>query len=562
MTANREMDVPVLIAGGGPVGMTLALELARHGVQTILVERNPRTTRHPKMDITNGRSMELFRRLGVVDDLRAVGVPADNPFDVSWVTRLVGHELHRFHYESSREFGERIRRVNDGSQPVEPPLRVSQVVIEPVLKAAIDANPLIDVRFGTAFSRIVERDEAGVTSELVTLAGERLTVRSAYLAGCDGGGSTVRSEVGIGVDGEFEFARAFMVHFRSEARELLQRWGKAWHYQNDFGSLIAQNDQDIWTLQAWILPGMDEAAMRPESVLENWVGQAFDYEILQANPWGAHFVVAERYVDGRVVLAGDAAHQYVPTGGYGMNSGIADAAGLGWVLAARVQGWGGEHLLAAYDVERRPVAWNCLAASKRHMGVRLAIGEVYDLVGDLDGDDSEAGQRRREAGRRIADLGNAENESWGVELGYRYDGSPVVFTDPEAAPVDPLTYRGSTVPGGRLPNVFLADGSALHDHLGLQFTLLCRGDISPQPFVDAAGAAGIPLKVLEPRDPACDAVIDHAFVLVRPDQHISWRGDAVPADPGHILRVTAGFATADTARAADPDASLIRQSVA
>ncbi len=536
-------DVPVLISGGGPVGMTLALELARYGIRTLLVEKNPETTRHPKMDITNGRSMELFRRLGIVNNLRAAGVSAENPFDVSWITSLVGHELHRFRYETPNEFGQRIRKDNNGQQPVEPPLRVSQVVIEPVLKAAIDANPLIDVRFGTRFSRIVSQDENGVTSEVVSPSGETLVIRSAYLAGCDGGGSKVRAELGINLDGQFEFARAFMVHFRSEDRALLQRWGKTWHYQNAFGSLIAQNDVDIWTLQAWILPGMDESQMTPEGVLESWVGRKFDYEILQANPWGAHFVVAQQYVSGRVAIAGDAAHQYVPTGGYGMNSGIADAAGLGWVLAAMINGWGGPHLLEAYDQERRPVAWNCLNASKRHMGVRIAIGDVYMDSGDLEDDSPDVEQRRIAAAQRIEKLGNAENESWGVELGYRYDHSPVIFSDDNATPVDPLIYEGATWPGARLPSVFLDDGSALHDHLGLYFTLIVMGEHDVSAFEKAAAEARIPLKILRPQGEAVKRVMDYPLILVRPDQHIAWRGDLTPLDCGQVLKTVAGFCT-------------------
>src|ERR671934_2735481 len=124
-------SVPVLIAGGGPVGMTLACELARRGVACLLVERNPTTTRHPKMDITNARSMELFRRLGLVDALRAVAVPEANNFDVSWITGLSGHELHRFRYPSVVEWRRRMRERNDGSMPGQPPMRVSQGEIEP-----------------------------------------------------------------------------------------------------------------------------------------------------------------------------------------------------------------------------------------------------------------------------------------------------------------------------------------------------------------------------------------------------------------------------------------------
>src|SRR5436190_2792488 len=159
--------VPVLIAGGGPVGMTLARTLAQLGVRCMLVERNPGTTRHPKMDITNGRSMELFRRLGLADKLRAVAVPEENNFDVSWITSLTDRELHRFRYPSVVEKRAEIRARNDGTQPREPAMRVSQVMIEPVLRDAILDHPLVDARWGVAFEDF-EQDETGVTVTLRT----------------------------------------------------------------------------------------------------------------------------------------------------------------------------------------------------------------------------------------------------------------------------------------------------------------------------------------------------------------------------------------------------------
>jgi 2-polyprenyl-6-methoxyphenol hydroxylase-like FAD-dependent oxidoreductase len=530
------MEAPVLIAGGGPVGMTLALNLARYGVRSILVERNPTTTRHPKMDLTNGRSMELFRRLGVAEQLRDAGVPRENAFDISWVSSLVGHELHRFHYPSANEKRAIIHAENDGRHGSEPPLRVSQVQIEPVLKRAIDENPLIDVHFGTAFERIVEQDDAGITCEISDgNGGNYRTVRAAFLAGCDGGGSRVRRRVGIELDGEMAVAGAHMVHFRTDARDLLQRWGPVYHLQTGGGTIIAQNDHDIYTLQAWLIPGLGIENMRPEDVLENWVGTKFDYEILQANPWTANFVVAQRYRAGRVLLAGDAAHQFIPTGGYGMNSGIADAAGLSWVLAACVQGWGGDRLLDAYEAERRPTAWWHLEAARRHMGVRLAIGEVYAEAGDLSGAGPEADAKRTEVGRRIAELGNAENESWGVEYGYRYDQSPVVCAEPNPPVVDPLTYHPTTWPGARLPQVYLDDGQSVHDKLGLWLTLLAVDRVDGSRIDATARALGIPLTILELRRPDLRNLYERDLVLVRPDQHVAWRGDALPDDLEALL---------------------------
>src|SRR5215475_11090312 len=178
------MQTQVLIAGGGPVGMTLAHDLARRGVTCLLVERNPTTTRHPKMDITNARSMELFRRLGLVDQLRAVAVPESSNFDVSWITSLSGHELHRFRYPSVTEWRHLIRATNDGSMPGEPPMRVSQVEIEPVLQRSVVGEPHVEARWGVAFDDLAQ-DETGVTATLRTAAGGTERVRCSYLVGCD-----------------------------------------------------------------------------------------------------------------------------------------------------------------------------------------------------------------------------------------------------------------------------------------------------------------------------------------------------------------------------------------
>jgi 2-polyprenyl-6-methoxyphenol hydroxylase-like FAD-dependent oxidoreductase len=537
---STQIDIPVLIAGGGPVGMTLALNLARYGVRSVLVERNRTTTKHPKMDLTNGRSMELFRRLGLTEKLRDVGVPRENPFDISWVTNMAGHELYRFKYPSSDEAARIIRDRNDGSQASEAGLRVSQIVIEPVLKQAIDENPLIDVRFGTSYERFTQHD-GGVTAEIhCSDTGKSESVRCQFLVGCDGGGSRVRRQIGIELDGDMAVAGAHMVHFRSSASEVLQRWGTTWHYQSGSGTVIAQDDKEIYTLQAWLIPGLGIDAMPPSEVLEGWAGIKFPYEILQANSWTANFVVAQQYRVGRVLLAGDSAHQFVPTGGYGMNSGVADAAALSWVLAANIQGWGGEMLLSAYDLERRPTAWCHLEASKRHMGVRMQLGELYAAAGDLDAPGSDGESKRAAMAKKIEALGNAENESWGVELGYRYDDSPIIVAEPNPPAVDPLTYSPNTWPGARLPHVFLADGQSIHDKLGLYFTLVAIDSVNAGAVDGAAVQAGVPLKVLQLRRPDLLSIYTQPLILVRPDQHIAWRGDSLPSDLAKLLRQAAG----------------------
>ena len=516
--------VPVLIAGGGPVGMTLGCELSRRGITCLLVERNPTTTRHPKMDITNARSMELFRRLGVVDALRAVAVPETSNFDVSWITHLTGYELHRFRYPSVSDWRRLIRARNDGSMPAEPPMRVSQVEIEPVLQRAVQTAPMVEARWGVELQDLTQ-DRNEVIATLRTADGTTEKVGCCYLVGCDGGTSRVRECVGIRLEGQWRVQQRFLTHFRSCDVDLLQRWGIAWHYQSPAGTLIAQNDKDTWTLQTRWPQEVAPEEVDISALLRGFAGRDFAHEVLVANAWTPHFVVAERYREGRVLLAGDAAHQYVPTGGYGMNTGIGDACDLGWKLAAMLHGYGGPRLLASYELERRPVGRRNCDAARRHSDARAEIAAVYRAAGDLT---APAGDERRAAtGRRIAAIGNAENESFGIELGYAYPESEVVCSDPGAdIPDDPLHYTPTTAPGARMPSVLTDDGVPIFDRLGLWFTLACFGAPASEALMAAAARRGIPLEVLRIDDPDIVRVYGRGLLLVRPDQHIAWRGAA------------------------------------
>ncbi len=555
----------VLIAGGGPVGLTLALELQHHGVDAIVVERNPETTRHPKMDITNGRSMELFRRLGVADELRAVAVAEDHPFDVSWVTSLTGWELARFVYPTVEQRRAQIRERNDGTQPLEPAMRVSQVVIEPALKGLLEERAQhIDVRFGWALDSFTQ-DDGGVDVVIrSTATGQTRRIRAGFLAGCDGAGSVVRQGLGIGLDdidprrlvvnelGIGRLApslirayledretpadgRVYLIHFTSPERELFERFGTAWHTQSPQGwTLIAQNDRDTWTMHTPLGIGVDADAIDPKEFLFDRLGTQFDCEVLVANAWRPRLAVAQHYGRGRVWLAGDSTHQFIPTGGYGMNTGVGDAVGLGWALAAILQGWGAPGLLAAYEAERRPVAVRNREAAGRNFLVRMAIKTLY-----RNGIHSEgwAGERSRaRLGREILDLGNLENEADGIEFGYRYDTSPVIWPESGTAPIQAVhAYTPSTWPGVRPPSLFLADGRAIFDLFGPGFTLLRFADVEVTPIVAAAAGRDVPLEVVDIRDDHARQLYQRDLILIRPDQHVAWRGDTVPADPAEVI---------------------------
>lgn len=517
------VDFDVIIAGAGPVGMTTALDLGQRGIHVLIVEKNATTTQHPKMDITNARSMELFHKLGITDELRAVAVPESNCFDVSWVTSMSGHELYRFKYDSPADIRAKALAHNDGSQMREPPMRVAQTEIEPVLYNALKHEPLVDIRHSTPIETYVDTgDQVAVTvRDLATDKASTYTCH--YLVGADGGRSEVRTVAGIGLQGRGNIGQRYMMHFRSEDRDLLQRWGIAWHYQTPFGSIIAQNDHNVWTVHARLEPD-DIEAPDPKKLLRKIIGRDIDFEMMVENKWSPNLLVADQYSVGRVFLAGDAAHQYIPTGGYGMNTGIGDASNLSWKLAAVIKGYGGAELLRSYAVERRAIGVQNCQASGAHANVRVEIAKLY--VPEIFEDTTEGEAARAHAAKRIAELGNLENECWGIEHGFSYVGSPVVSTEyfgANALTFDPAVYTPSTRPGVRLPNVFLADGSAVYDQLGQWMTLLCLQGADTTSFSAAARALGVPLHILGLDDPKLIDVFESPLVLVRPDLHVAWR---------------------------------------
>ncbi|MCW6530773.1 FAD-dependent oxidoreductase [Sphingomonas sp. MMSM20] len=535
------MDFPVIVAGGGPVGLATAYELQSRGIQVLLVERNASTTRHPKMDVTNGRSMELFRRFGLAEAIRDVAVPRSSPMDVVWVTRLSEWVLARFAYPNVDEWRDEIRRVNDGAQPLEPYMRLSQVVLEPTLRALLEQSPHVEVRFGWSFEHFDDDGESVHVTLREVATGRLEKKRCALLAGCDGGGSLVRERLGFSWEGEHNVARFYMVHFRSEARDLLQRFGIAWHYQSPTGStLIAQDDREIWTLHCLLPEDAASEDIDPAQLVFDALGREIPIEVIQANPWSPHLVLSTGYGRGRVWLAGDAVHQVIPTGGYGMNTGIGDAADLAWKFAAVLEGWGGPLLLSSIEAERRPVGAGVVKASGGHMQVRFEIAKAYDPI--IHEATPEGAAARMKYGKLISSLGNLENEARGVELGYRYRHSPIVCAEGDEPGWTARDYVPSTWPGARAPHVFLEDGTAIFDLFGPWFTLLRFTDASAEPLLDAARLRNVPVELLDVRDEKAHAIYERDFILIRPDQHVAWRGNVMPDDPLAVVDRVRGAA--------------------
>ncbi len=530
-------DIPVLIVGAGPVGLVLAKELSHHGIRSTLVERNLDTTRWPKMDITNCRSMELLRRLGLEDGLRQVGVPAQFSFDVIFATGLAGREFARWAMPSVDAMRERIRAHNDGTMPCVPYQRCSQEVFEAWMKRLCEDDPLIDVRSGWRFDTLTQ-DADGVTAEITdTTNNERRFLRARYLVGCDGATSAVRKALDIPLLGRPVPRIARQVHFKSRDLGALHAHGQFWHiFFAATGTLISQDEVDTWTVQRYYPPDTDPSGIPSEEVVASALGCSIAIDrVLVTSVWQGNLLVADRYRAGRVFLAGDSAHQNIPTGGYGMNTGVGDAVDIGWKLAATLHGWGGPALLASYEVERRPVAVRNVARSDRHANVHATWRSQMDRA--LLEADTPEGAAHRARINAIIQAERGENEDHGIELGYRYDGSPVIVAETgDAPPWQPRTYTPTSWPGGRPPSVILEDGSFLFDRFGRGFTLLdFTDDRDASRLVQAAAARGVPLERVVIRDPHARQLYERNLVLIRPDQHVAWRGDRVPDNPSAIV---------------------------
>ena len=389
-------SLPVLIVGAGPVGLVLAKELAHHGVRSTIVERHLETTRWPKMDITNCRSMELLARLGLADEWRARGVPTRYSFDVLFSTGLSGLEITRWDIPSVDVMRERIRAINDGTMPREPYQRGSQEVFEAWLKRLCEEDPLIEVRSGVRFDDLAQ-DAEGVTATLFdTVRSETTTLRAQYLVGCDGATSAVRKAAGLNLSGRPVPRQARLVHFKSRDLTRLHAHGQFWHiFFATPATIISQDEVDTWTIQRYFPLDVDPSGLDSHAVIADALGGPIDVDrILVTSVWQGYLLVADQYRAGRVFIAGDAAHQNIPSGGYGMNTGTGDAVDLGWKLAAVLNGWGGPRLLDSYEIERRPVAQRNVARSDRHAGVHVKWRSRIDA--SLINDRSDRGVRHHQ----------------------------------------------------------------------------------------------------------------------------------------------------------------------
>jgi 2-polyprenyl-6-methoxyphenol hydroxylase-like FAD-dependent oxidoreductase len=526
----------VIVVGAGPVGLTLAIDLGRRGVRCLLIERSPTTLPYPKMDRSNARTMEFYRRIGIADRVRALGYPADNPMDVFLTERLSKPPIAVLKYPSVAERRKQIAESPNGAFLLEPYQLVSQNKLEPLLKEVAEATPNVTVRYGIGLEDY-SQDDSGVTVQARRVDGQPEELSATWLVGCDGGVSTVRKKAGIKLEGKGRIRKLVQVIFRSD--DLYEKivTGKGRHYNftdANRSTIIAQGCRTEFTLHSSLPADTD---FRP--VIEGLVGFPFTYEVTHVIQWHHNLLLAEHYRDRRVFLAGDAIHLVIPSGGLGMNTGVGDAFDLSWKLAGTIHGWGGPELLESYERERRPIGRrNVDAAGWAADGVPVWRALVTPDIHE----DTPAGAEVR---ARVAASFDVEHRRMhgmvGVEAGYSYAGSPLI-ADEKTAQWEVSRYDPKALPGARIPHMWLKDGKALQDILGDDYTLLdLKGDADTAALEAAFRTRGAPLKVIRRDEPRVRDVYGASLFLLRPDLHIAWRGDAAPADPVGLAALATGW---------------------
>ncbi len=544
----------VLIVGAGPTGLTLAIDLGKRGVRCTLIEQKEKPAFLPKMERINARSMEIYRRLGLSQKIRAAGLPPDCPMDVYVMLALNEPPLLHLTYPSVEQAQKNVRATNDGTMPLEPYQLISQYTLEPLLKSIAETIPAIDVRFGCEFLSL-QQDADGVTARVKILGGGTEDIHAKYLVGCDGGASPVRKELGIELSGEGNLLGLRQALFKCD--ELFDRLplanglgkssgqppgkGRHYHVADDKATfLIMQDSTKHWTLHS-VVDTDDEM----KAQFERTIGVPVKYDMLSCAPWRQNLLLADRYGAGRVFIAGDAAHLVIPTGGLGMNSGVGDATDLAWKLAATLKGWGGPGLLKSYEVERRQVGDRNVGASRyATIGRRKWRGMWRPDIRE----NSPAGAETRKKLAAVADVEQRKsNEMIGAELGYRYVDSPIICNIPGGPEHLFREYRSTTWPGARLPHVWLGDGTPLQDKIpdGYAILKLAGTKADTSGLQRAIATHGAPVKVLDVPDHVAREVYGYDLVLVRPDMHVVWRGNAAPEDAAKVAAAATGHAAPD-----------------
>jgi len=523
-------EVPVLIAGGGPVGLMLAAELGCRGIPNLLVERDAPEERlkFSRLLVISVRTMELLRQIGASDRVRNWGFPPDHPLDNVFITSLSGYELGRFKMYS-------LGQAKDDPFSPEHQWHCPQVVFDPILQEVAASYAATEIRYRANLVAI-EQDERRVIATVENADGTRERIAAQYLIGCDGFGGSTRKLVGIGTHGTPFIDHSLNIEFRVDNMAQYHDKGTAGRYicmdaEGTWGTCMVVDGKGLWR----ILMYGDTESLTPsevDRVIRRLAGRDFPFEVVSCVPWSRRALIADHFRQGRVLLAGDAAHVHPPNGGFGMNTGIGDAADLGWKLDAVIRGWADPALLDSYESERIPV---CERVIEEAMKELRRLKSNIDLT-HIAAPTPTGGALRQRVRERLERefTGSRVWHRWGIHLGAIYENSPITMPDGTPRPADDTyDYTPTTRPGSRAPHLWLRSGVSILDLFGRNYVLLRFGGDAPDatPLREAALSRSVPLDIHMIDNAEAARLYERKLVLVRPDGYVAWRGDAIPAQP-------------------------------
>jgi 2-polyprenyl-6-methoxyphenol hydroxylase-like FAD-dependent oxidoreductase len=520
----------VVVAGGGPVGMAMAIDLALKGVRSIVIEQGDGVITHGRGGHVNERTIELARRWGIQDRVTRSGFDGDVPMGTILCTNLRGYEVAR-----AGDFapaGE--RHPSDASPGYE--VRCPQTLLEPILQRRAAEFDEITVLWRHRCTAVTQdRDGVRATVLPVDGAGEPFSVSGAYLVAADGLNSPVRESLGISRSGDplINYSISSVISAPGLARVITLDPALRYTFMSSegcWGNITSYGDNDHWRLTVILDKARpDLSDFDPATYFRRAAGTdelAFKVETIR--PWRRSELIADTFQSGRVFLAGDAAHTMSPTGGYGLNTGFADVDNLGWKLAARFEGWAGDGLLDSYTAERHDAAVRNATFANRHFR-----GWMHGVdCGPVDDDTTEGERARAWVGRTWVEGIAGEYNAIGGALGYCYEKSPICVPDGVPAPIDePGEYLETTRPGSRAPHYWIEPDRSTLDLFGQGFVLVhdTSGEAVrvAQEIATVAAGLNVPVELFPIGDDELRRRYERDLVLVRPDGYVGWRSGAV-----------------------------------